>query len=94
VKLFEKARFLLVNWYNIKQMQVNETKLRQKIGASLQKARKAKRYTQEEVAESAGLTTNYYATLERGEAMASIETMYKLFAVLGINASDVFPERA
>jgi transcriptional regulator with XRE-family HTH domain len=72
---------------------MSEAKLRAKIGANLQKARKAKRYTQEEVAEGAGLTANYYATLERGEAIASIETMYKLFAVLKIKASDIFPDK-
>jgi transcriptional regulator with XRE-family HTH domain len=75
-------------------MQINEVKLQKKIGTSLQQARKAKRYTQEEVAKGAGLATNYYATLERGEAMASIETMYKLFAVLGVRASDIFPEKS
>lgn len=63
------------------------------IGANLQKARKERRFTQEEVAKKAELTTNYYATLERGEATAAIETYYAIFAVLDIKASDVMPER-
>lgn len=72
---------------------MSEAKLRKKIGSNLQKARKARRYTQEEVARSADLTTNYYATLERGEAIASVETLYKIFAVLKVKASDIFPDK-
>lgn len=72
---------------------MNAVKLREKIGANLQKARKAKRYTQEEVAKGADLTTNYYATLERGEAIASVETLYAIFAVLGVKASEIMPEK-
>jgi transcriptional regulator with XRE-family HTH domain len=63
------------------------------IGANLQKARKDRRYTQEEAAKKVDLTTNYYATLERGEATAAIETYYAIFAVLGVKASDIMPER-
>lgn len=69
------------------------TKLGKTIGANLQKARKARRLTQEEVAHRVDLTTNYYATLERGEATAAIETYYAIFAVLGVKASDILPER-
>ena len=75
-------------------MQENNTKLRSTIGANLQKARKAKRYTQEEVAKSAGLTTNYYAMLERGESIASLETLYAIFEVLEVDASEILPEKA
>ncbi len=67
-------------------------KLQKTIGANLYKARKAKRLTQEEVAKAVGVTANYYATLERGEAIASIETMYDIFTVLKVKASDVFPD--
>ena len=63
------------------------------IGANLQKSRKEQRYTQEEVAKRVELTTNYYATLERGEATAAIETYYAIFAVLDVKASDIFPDK-
>lgn len=63
------------------------------IGLNLQNARKERRYTQEEVAQNVHLSTNYYATLERGEATASIETYYVIFAVLNVKASDIFPDR-
>jgi transcriptional regulator with XRE-family HTH domain len=72
---------------------MSEAELRKKIGANLQKARKAKRYTQEEVAKGIDLTTNYYATLERGEAIASVETLYKIFTVLKVKASDILPDK-
>lgn len=70
-----------------------DEKLGKIIGANLQKARKAKHYTQEDVAKKVNLTTNYYATLERGEATASIETYYGIFIVLGVKASDIFPDK-
>jgi len=72
---------------------MSATKLGKIIGANLQKARKAQRYTQEEVAKKVDVSANYYATLERGEATASIETYYAIFAVLGVRASDIFPDK-
>jgi transcriptional regulator with XRE-family HTH domain len=75
-------------------MPASNKKLMRSIGSNLQKARKEKRYTQEEVAKSVNLTANYYARLERGEATASLETLYDLFAVLGVKASEVLPEKA
>lgn len=72
---------------------MSATKLGKIIGANLQKARRARRYTQEEVAKKVDVTANYYATLERGEATAAIETCYAIFAVLGVKASDIFPDK-
>ena len=71
---------------------MSATKLGKIIGANLQKARKARRYTQEEVAKKVDVTANYYATLERGEATAAIETYYAIFVVLGVTAADIFPD--
>lgn len=70
---------------------MNEVKLRKAIGTNLQKTRKSRRYTQREIAEKVGLSTNYYATLEQGATIASVETLYEIFAVLGVKASDIFP---
>lgn len=72
---------------------MSATKLGKIIGTNLQKARKARRYTQEEVAQKVDLSTNYYATLERGEATASIETYYAIFAVIDVKTSDIFPDK-
>jgi transcriptional regulator with XRE-family HTH domain len=68
-------------------------KLCKVIGANLQKARKERRFTQEEVAKAVKVSTNYYATLERGIAIASVETYYEIFAVLGVKASAIMPDR-
>ncbi|MGD8373400.1 MAG: helix-turn-helix transcriptional regulator [Candidatus Woesebacteria bacterium] len=70
------------------------TRIGKVIGANLQKTRKELHLTQEEAAKKVGLTTNYYAMLERGEATASIETYYAIFSMLGVKASDILPERA
>ena len=72
---------------------MSATKLGKTIGLNLQKARKARRYTQEEVAKKVDVTANYYATLERGEATAAIETYYAIFTVLGVKASEIFPDK-
>ena len=72
---------------------MSASKLGKTIGANLQKARKARHYTQEEVAKKVEVSTNYYATLERGEATASIETYYAIAIVLGVKASDIFPDK-
>ncbi len=72
---------------------MTEVKLKKTIGSNLQKARKARHYTQKDVAQKVGLTTNYYATLEQGAAIASVETLYEIFAVLSVKASDVFPNK-
>jgi transcriptional regulator with XRE-family HTH domain len=68
-------------------------KLGKMIGANLQQVRKERRYTQEEIAKKVNVSTNYYATLERGEATAAIETYYAIFAVLDVKASDIFPDK-
>ena len=72
---------------------MNEITLQKAIGVNLKKARKAKHYTQKDVAEKVGLTPNYYATLEQGVAIASVETLYAIFAILDVKASDIFPDR-
>lgn len=74
-------------------MAINEAKLKKAIGAKLQTARKAKHLTQREVADKVGIATNYYATLEQGVAIASVETLYKIFALLEVQASDIFPDK-
>lgn len=72
---------------------MNQEKLRKIIGANLQKARKDKHLTQKDVAEKVGIATNYYATLEQGVAIASLETLYEIFTALDVKASDIFPDK-
>lgn len=74
-------------------MSFDEQKLKKAIGVKLQAARKAKHYTQQEVADKVKLTPNYYATLEQGATIASVETFYEIFEVLEVKASEIFPDK-
>ncbi len=61
------------------------------IGRRLQQARQRKELTQAEVAKRAGTNTNYYAKLERGEAVPSLKMLEKIIKALSIKSSDVLP---
>ena len=61
------------------------------IGRKLQSIRQDKRLTQAEVAKRAGTNTNYYAKLERGEAVPSLKMLEKIVKALDIKSSDVLP---
>lgn len=61
------------------------------IGQSLQSARKRADLTQSEVAKIAGTNVNYYAKLERGEAVPSLKMLEKIIKALGVKSSDVLP---
>ncbi len=61
------------------------------IGHRLKKARVKKNLTQADVAKEAGLSTNYYACIERGEVNASIEKLQSIIKVLRIKSSDILP---
>lgn len=61
------------------------------IGHQLSIARREKGLTQAEVAKRAGTNVNYYAKLERGEAVPSLKMLEKVVKALGIKSSDVLP---
>jgi transcriptional regulator with XRE-family HTH domain len=67
------------------------TKLANHIGQKLQMARSRKDLTQAEVARRAGTNTNYYAKLERGEAVPSLAMLEKIVKALRTDSSDVLP---
>lgn len=56
-----------------------------KIAETLRDARKRKRLTQTEVAESVGVSRAYYADVERGRYNPSLKLMSKLAKLLNIN---------
>ncbi|HEX8762868.1 MAG TPA: helix-turn-helix transcriptional regulator [Candidatus Saccharimonadales bacterium] len=63
-----------------------------KIGEKLKKARLEKGMTQAEVAKKAGIGTNRYAVVERGEAEnITINKLEKIVKALGIKGSDILP---
>lgn len=67
------------------------SKLSTHIGHSIQVVRQRKSLTQAEVAKHARTNTNYYAKLERGEAVPSLKMLEKVVKALGIKSSDVLP---
>ena len=66
-------------------------KLNSYIGRQLQIERQKTGLTQAEVAKHAGTNTNYYAKLERGEAVPSLKMLEKIVKALGVKSSDVLP---
>ncbi len=60
-----------------------------KIGNNLRKARIARNLTQEDVAQKANITTNYYAMLERGQKNPSTTVITAIIKALGIDYSDI-----
>ncbi len=62
-----------------------------KIGKNLKKARKNLGLKQSEVAEKAGISSNYYAMVERGEKNPSSKILEDIFKVLKVKSSDILP---
>ncbi len=72
----------------------NDTKLnnmRQTLGRHIQKLRKEKGLTQEQLAERAGLALTSIAYIEAGYNFPAFETMYKISQVLGVKIKDLIP---
>ena len=70
-------------------MAINKTL--DKIGKRLKDARQRLNLTQLEVAEKAGVSTNYYSRIERGEVNQSLETFEAITQVLRVKSSDILP---
>ncbi len=62
-----------------------------KIGKKLKEARKKLGLKQSEVAEKAGVNSNYYARLERDEVTASLDTFKKILKALKLKSSNILP---
>ena len=77
---------LLIYWLQMRKEQVIKT-----ISKNLKKARLAQHLTQAEVAEKAGITSDHYARIERGEAAPSIVTMVTLAKSLKTRLSEIAP---
>ena len=57
-----------------------------KIGNQLRKAREQAGLSQAELAKRAGISTNYYAEVERGEKKISYEKLHSILKVLNIKS--------
>ena len=64
-------------------------KVLKRIGSKLQAARKLKGLTQEQVADKAGITSNYYAQIERGERNPTTTVITTIISAIGVDISDI-----
>lgn len=65
------------------------TDLRGRLGARLKQLRKARRLTQEQLAERAGLSYKFIGEVERGRANPSLTTLGRLSEALGVGLVDL-----
>ena len=70
---------------------MSEDKIVRTIAKNLKMIRLSQHLTQEEVASKAGISTNHYARIERGESTPSIMSLSSLAKALKVNSSDILP---
>ena len=68
-----------------------DEKTRQDIASKLKKYRLKKGLFQTDVAKKAGLNSNFYSKVERGDAIPSVITLKKIFGALGVKSSKILP---
>ena len=66
-----------------------DTQLRHMIGASVRRVRNELELTQEEAAEQLGITSEFYARIERGHALPSVPTFYLIVTTLQVSAAEL-----
>ena len=66
-----------------------DEKVRQDIAVKLKKVRLKKGLRQVDVANKAGINSNYYSKVERGEAIPSVITLKKVLGALEVKSSEV-----
>ncbi|WP_263377397.1 helix-turn-helix domain-containing protein [Granulicella paludicola] len=64
--------------------------LKQLFGRSIRTLREERGYSQEELAERAGLHRNYVGGIERGERNVGLENIGKLAKALSVRSGDLF----
>lgn len=69
---------------------MNYNHIYKKLAERIEKLRKQKGMTQEQLAEKAGLHRAYFWDIENGRNI-SIKTAYKIARALGVNLKDIFP---
>ena len=62
------------------------------IGKNIRKYRLEKKLRQEDLAERAGLSTNYIGMVERGEKIPALETFITILNVLGVSADVILAD--
>jgi DNA-binding XRE family transcriptional regulator len=67
-----------------------ESKIRPRLAKRIHELRKAREYSQEELAQRAGISISYLSMIERGKRVPSIGTLAVLASVLGVSLSEMF----
>jgi len=70
-------------------MDSSDKKLDKIIGSNILKARKAKEMKQKELAFRVSISSSYLSHIENGRTVPSIETLFKISLVLGLEAKDL-----
>ena len=60
------------------------------VGNRIRQLRKEARLTQSDLADKAGLSTNFIALLEKGKRSASIDTLFRIAQVLKVDMKTMF----
>lgn len=63
--------------------------LMRSIGRAARQARRARKLTQEDVADRVGVSTQFYGRIERGYALPSVTTLRRMLEVLDMRADDL-----
>ena len=66
--------------------------VKSRFGSKLRQLRDARGYSQEELAERAGLHRNYVGGVERGERNVALENIVKLAKALAVKPGDLFSD--
>ncbi len=70
------------------------TELIRTFGATVRRLREARTWSQEQLAEYAGLNRSYVGEIERGESIASIVTALKLARAFDVSIATLLPAAA
>lgn len=62
-----------------------DKELAESIGAAAREARRALKLTQEDAAERIGISAEFYARIERGNALPSVPTLVRISMALGVS---------
>lgn len=68
--------------------------LAESIGAAARAARIALKLTQEDAAEQIGISAEFYARIERGNALPSVPTLARISTALGVSADMLLGQAA
>ena len=66
--------------------------VKSRFGATLRKLRDERGYSQEELAERAGLHRNYIGDIERGERNVALENIIRLAKALSVSPRELFAD--